>query len=197
MSVADYKDFLASLFPRGFAWNLFTGFDLKKVSDSFATELNRIDNRGLDLIEEVDPNTTDELITDYERLLALPEKGLSIGTTTEIRRSDILSKLTNSGGQTKQYFIDLAAKLGITITIIEYSSPRCGIARCGDRLSAGTWKFAFKVNTPDGLSNEDLNRVRLTINRYKPAHTIAIFTENTTFARCGIARCGDRLRTFY
>lgn len=197
MSAEGYKDFLASLFPRGAAWNLFTDFKIKKISDSFAQELERVDSRGLALLAEIDPNTTSELLTDFERLLGLPDLGLSLGSTTEKRRGDILAKLTNSGGQTIAYYIQLAANLGVTITIIEFKNPRCGIARCGDRLTAGSWKFAFKIVTPLGISSEDLTRLRLTINRYKPAHTIAIFTDNTLFARAGVARAGDRLRTFY
>ena len=196
MSVADYKDFLASLFPRGAAWNLLTDFTIKKMSDSFAPELERVDNRGLDLLSEVNPNTTSELLTDYERLLGLPERGQSLGSTTEIRRSDVLQKLTNAGGQTPAYFVLLCSKLGVTVTIIEYFTPKCGIARCGDRLTTGDWKFAFKLVTPEGLSVEDLLRLRLAVNRYKPAHTIAIFTDNTTFARAGAARCGDATRIF-
>ncbi len=197
MSVDSYKSLLASFFPAGAAWNLLNDFYLKKLSDGFANEMERIDNRAIDLINDHDPRTTTESLTDYERLLALPEKGQALGTTNEIRQNDVVSKLTNFGGQSKNYFIYLAERIGITITIIEYVVPKCARVRCGDRLTAGAWAFAFKIIPSDVLSSENLDRLRKLINRYKPAHTIAIFTDNTDLLYSGSARAGDRLRIFY
>lgn len=88
LDAAAYAKMLASLLPPGRVWRLETGTVLANVLLGAADELERIHERGQDLIEESDPRTTDELLEDFERVLDLDSDG-----TDDERRARVVSHL--------------------------------------------------------------------------------------------------------
>jgi uncharacterized protein YmfQ (DUF2313 family) len=94
-----------------------------------------VDGRAADLLEiESDPRATTELLTDWERNWGLPDPCLINPPTGLIeRRLALVNKMTLLGAQSRAWFIGVAAALGYTITITEYSPYMCGVSRCGDR----------------------------------------------------------------
>jgi uncharacterized protein YmfQ (DUF2313 family) len=101
-------------------------------------------------------------------------------------------KLTARGGQSPQYFIDLAAQLGYAVTIDEFSAFRCDTHRVDtEPLNSWEWDFVWRVNAPpvaityfradESRVGEKLvtwsgtDRLECPIRKRKPAHTIVLF----------------------
>lgn len=187
----SYRKMLLSLLPSGLAWPKESGSELYKQMDAFAQELARVDARAMRLLEEADPRTTFELITDWERIVGLPDECTPSTQTLQQRREAIVSKLAFVGGISRQFYIDLAAKLGFTITITEFRPFRAGISKAGDALTNGPWVFAWQVNAHTetvryfvagaGSAGEPLatwgnDALECVISKYAPAGTIVLFS---------------------
>lgn len=189
--VDQYAGQLRALLPRGKAWGDDPNSFMGKLLLAIAEELARIHTRGKNLVEELDPRTTDELLTDFERVLGLPEDCITLEQTEEQRRDAVVAKMIAQGGQSPQYFIDLAAAMGFTITITEYRPFRVGYSSAGDELTDEEWAFTWKVNgaadvvhyavagSPAGtlLAWTDNELLPCTFGKLKPAHTNLIFEE--------------------
>lgn len=170
MSSDQYVALLKNLLPRGIAWPRDLQTYFHKLFQALADEMVRFDQRiSVDLVNEADPNTTLELLEDWERIVDLPDDTqLALGTTVAQRRADILRKLTFRGGQSKKFFVDLAATFGYTVTIDEPRPFRAG-SRSKDRCYSVNWIHHWRVIAPSAV---------------------------TTSFRAGKGRCGDRLRTW-
>lgn len=188
-----YIKMLLDLFPLGLAWPRDQDTDFYTTVDATAEEFTRMGVRSGDLINELDPRTALESLPDWERMLGLPDECSreTDDRTTQVRRDEILAKLTQRGAISKQYYIDIAAQLGFTITIREFRPFQVGRSRAGDPLSNGDWIFAFEVQGPiltfiyfrtgrntvgEPLRIWGNEPLECTINKIKPAHTVAIFT---------------------
>jgi len=189
----DYLRLLQSLLPRGGLWSRDPSARLTEYLYAEADELARVDNRSQDLITERNTLNTNELINDHELDLGLPDECTrDISLTLSERRSAANAKLTSTGGQSKDYFIALAATYGYVATVEEYSPFWCGISTCGDPIGPLAnifhWKLTITTDeTPvpflcgvgacgDSLFkvSELLNAVFCYANKYKPAHTVLL-----------------------
>lgn len=180
MNVTAYARQLRQLLPPGRLWNLEPDSVLSKLLLGAAEELARVDARGLVLVEESDPRTATETLAEWERLLGLPDEDvLEVPATTEARRQAVVSKLLKAGGQSRAYYITLAAACGYVVTIYdEYGLElfRVNRQRVGDRLYGPAWAHTWKVTVqpPAGsaLTHAELERI---LRRVAPAHTAVIF----------------------
>lgn len=192
LSVQNYLQQLQGLLYRGKAWSREVGTVITNLLNGIAEEFSRIDFRLDDALLEADPRTTTELIADWERVAGLPDICVTIDQTLEQRRLALVSKLTMIGGQSRQYFIDLAASMGYPgATIDEYNTFNCGESGCGDPLWSEADRFVWQINLPsdgattffkvgESVTSEPLQAwgdeaIECRINRFKPAHTTAIF----------------------
>ena len=193
-----WQSVLKSLFPRGLAWNAKedSASNIRKLIDALSQEACRLEVRAFDLLSELDPRVTDQLLTDWERLLSLPDEceAEPQNLTVQQRRERIVQILTTSGSQNKQFYINLAANFGITISVTDVTDQPpflAGRSRAGDRLTNGNWRYAFVISAPfenatrfragygrAGQRLVDVSNPTLEclINKHKPAHTIAILT---------------------
>lgn len=144
-SALAYQAQLAALLPHGRAWPREDGSTLMQLAHAKAEELARIDGRVSDLLEEVDPRTTLELLDDWERVAGLPDSCIAAPDSIAERRAAIQSRITAIGGQTIGYFVDLAATIGFAITIDEFRPFRIG-SDVGDRLCGEGWAHVWRVN---------------------------------------------------
>lgn len=190
-SSEDYKQQLAALAPPGLAWPVDeSDAVMARLFHALADEAGRVDARGEVLIEEVDPRSSVELLLDWARVVGLPDPCSGWPPTTEGIRNAILERLTTPGGQSPQYFIDLAAKHGFTITIEEYEPFRVDDGHVDDLLNGDDVNFLWTVHAPEETSipfrvdssgvDESLDyfgnaELECLINRFKPAHTRVIF----------------------
>lgn len=143
------------------------------------------------LLLESDPRTTSEMLTDWERVLGLPESCVTTRQSIDQRRTAAAVKIAAMGGQSRAYFIALAAALGVLVTITEYRPFTVG-RTVGNPLSNGDWIWAWRVNAPltnpvvpflvgSSTAGQPLRywgnkMLECTIRRYKPAHTIVLFS---------------------
>lgn len=187
---------------RLFAWLLPPGIaldakfeedsELYPVIEALSAEVSRADCRATALIDEALPDTTTELLEDWERMLGLPESCIPEAfSTIGQRRNMVLFKLRLIGQQDPAFYIELAAVLGYTITITEFSAARAGLLRTGERLIGPDWLFWWQVNTAlntifefragqsqagDALRQWGDDGLECILNKYKPAHTRILFS---------------------
>ena len=117
----DFYNQLQDLLPPGPAWDVEQSVNAKQLLLAWATEFARVQADIDRLIDEADPRTTSDLLLDYERIFGLPTD-CTAGTdlTLQQRRAALVSQMTSTGGQSRAYFIALAAAVGYTITITEF-----------------------------------------------------------------------------
>lgn len=190
-TAADYLEQLKTLLPPGQAFPRDAGTTLHDLLDGMSIELARVDARGETLPIEANPATTNELLSDWERVAGLPDKcSGALEETQQGRKNALLTKLTSTGGQSVAYFIELASALGYTVTIETFRPFRAGASRAGDLLTNGAWVFTWLIRAPEtsvisfragrSTAGERLrtwgnDTLECKINQLKPAHTIALF----------------------
>lgn len=190
-TVDQYREQLKALLPPGRAFPRDPGTNLDSLLDAMARELARIDARADRLTVEARPDSTSELLVDWERVAGLPDNCAGIlQSTLQGRRADLVTKLTSRGGQSRAYFIAVAAALGYTITITEFRPFRAGYSEAGDGITNGDWVYTWRANGPEttinyfraGLSRagEPLatwgnDTLECRLRQIKPAHTILQF----------------------
>lgn len=182
MDAPAHARVLKKLLPAGKLWNLLPDSVLSRLFLAFGDEFARVDARGAALIEETDPRTATETLSDWERMLGLPDADiLAVPETDEERRLAIVQKFIRRGGQTPAYFLQLAAAGGYTgaNTITEgYAATvfRYGTSTMGQPMRNHYWAHVWEMNvaTPPGvaLTHAELEAV---IRRAAPAHTVVVF----------------------
>jgi len=127
--VDDYQTLLRQLLPPGRLWDSLCqpGTLFNQLLLALADELAVADGRAQTLLDEINPLTASEMLPEWETFTGLPECSIAEQTDTQ-RRSAIHAKLNLIGDNRLDYFIDVAASLGYTITI--------------DQLTA----YAYRIN---------------------------------------------------
>lgn len=147
-TAADYQAQLQALLPPGAAWPRSPDTVLGGLLAAEAEELARIDARAIDLIGEADPATALELLGDWERNLGLPDACVPAEPSIRARQAMARQKLAARGGQSRAYFVGLAALLGFEIAIEEYAPFGAGDL-AGDELFGEDWADAWFVRVKD------------------------------------------------
>ena len=188
-TATEYLRALQSLLPQGKAWSRDDGSVLSEFLLGQAEEFARVDGRSLDLLDERDTRKTSELLIDHEIDFGLPDECSPDEQTIQERRLEAHGRLIALGQQNPAYYIELAAALGWTIAITEYSAFICGVHGmgdpCGDSDNFFYWKITVTIGGGDivyficGGSEcgdslaflGDIGAVTCAFERYKPAHT--------------------------
>ncbi|TKA91800.1 DUF2313 domain-containing protein [Guyparkeria sp. SB14A] len=191
-SAADYHAQLLALLPRGALWDALRepGTTAEQLLAAIAQEPARLDGRAIALLDELDPRTVVEMLEDWERWAGMPDSCSGLGATITQRREDLLARLTNTGGQSRRYFIGVAGRLGFPdAEILEYD-PHTVEATVDAPIYGEDWAHAWTIRAPtppidqfnaDSSVDESLGeaapttRIECVINRLKPAHTVALF----------------------
>jgi uncharacterized protein YmfQ (DUF2313 family) len=189
-SEAEYQRALAALLPTGPAWSCEPGSIRGSLLMALARELHRVDTRAAQLWSEVDPAATAELLPDWERVVGLPDPCVTVAQTVAERRQALEARLTSSGGQSRAFFIQLAARLGYVVTITEFPSAAAATA-AGVPFVGDEWAFIWRMNVPQsvgvrpflagaGAAGEPLRAwgnqaLECQVLRLKPAHTRVLF----------------------
>lgn len=184
MTADDYLQHLQALLPQGPAWPRDADADLTKLLRAFADEFARLDAKAERVLDEEDARSTSELLADWERVAGLPDTCTGLLDSISGRRSALVARLTNLGGQSRQFFIDLAAALGYSITITEFR-PYTVDSNVNDPLCGIQWIFVWQVNAAqntvrkfvvnsqvsEALASWGNTLLECAISRLKPAHT--------------------------
>jgi len=153
---------LLAKLPLGEIWTRALGSKPYQTMRALAGVVARwADRTGRFLITEAFPPRSFDLLPDWERVLGLPEPCLPAAQTLDERRQAVLEKLQRRpGGQSREYFTELARRLGYhvdepsehalpnelefqvgridQITIREFRPFMFGVSRLGN----SRWRFA-------------------------------------------------------
>lgn len=187
-----YSSAIHKLLPSGKAWNKEEGSNLDKLVQGSSEEFLRVEKRANELVIELDPTRSTELLPDWEKLLGLPDEAFGAPESIQERRGIVTLKLSLRGGQSRQYYIDLIKRLGFDISIKEFRPFRAGQSSAGDALNVhNDWRHTWMVqmeqavafyfragqsSAGDSLVSFRNSIVQGVINKLKPAHTNVIFS---------------------
>lgn len=177
MAVRDYVATLRALLPPGRAWNRERQSRTDDVLTAIGDELGRVDGRAGDLMREIDPRTTTELLDEWERELGLPGDCITdpAASTDEERRGAIIAQLLSTGRQDEQYFIDILAGFGVSATIVNEYPFEMGISGMGDPVGGSEWRHVWRIVLSDLITDSQREAIECAVRRYKPAHTVVLF----------------------
>ncbi|SQN91537.1 phage tail sheath protein [Escherichia coli] len=146
-----------------------------------------------ELVRELDPRSTTELINRWERLCGLPDECIPAGTQTLRQRQQRLdAKVNLAGGINEDFYLAQLAALGrpdATITRYDKSTFTCSSA-CTDAVNAPEWRYYWQVNMPATTNTTWMTCgdpcdsalriwgdtvVECVLNKLCPSHTYVIF----------------------
>ncbi|MFZ5746347.1 MAG: YmfQ family protein [Pseudomonadota bacterium] len=183
---------LIQLLPRGRAWR---GSHTSALLRGLAHEFARADERAERLIDEANPGTALELLSDWERVLGLPDDCSGRPDSIAERQVAAANKMAQRGGQSRPFFIQLAARLGYAVEIEELTSLDVGF-EAGDECMSDEWRFVWVMHVVLGADewrsgyaefcagSEAGERLvgfgalslECLIGRARPAHSVVLFS---------------------
>lgn len=128
---------------------------------------------------------------DWERVYGLPDACARPERLLQEEIQLLALAFTERGGISREWLKHYAALGGYTVDMTEYRPFRADCSRAGDPLTNDAWVHAFRVHAPGEPVREfragqsrsgDALRVwgdsilECIINKYKPAHSAALFT---------------------
>jgi len=138
---------------------------------------------------EYNPNNTIALIEEWEKFVGIPDSCISIASTIEKRRLNILLKLAGINVTTAKQFKNIAAILGYTIEVsngvdtstFPLSLPFLLISQASAHftivitLSISDKPLGFPLTLPFTLTKEQPEILDCLFNKLKPANTQLFF----------------------
>jgi uncharacterized protein YmfQ (DUF2313 family) len=185
-------DELLSLLPPGWVWRRDRDSVIAALLTPLAGGIADLEATAQAMLEEVDPRNASLCLTDFERVLGPDPCGRDTSLMSLADRRQLAhQRWTARGGASRQYFIDLAAKRGVTITISENRVSYAAEMVAGDELVETPEQFIWTVHLTD-LTDESLfeagegqagdrlydltiSDIECDIRRLKPAHTEVVF----------------------
>lgn len=157
----------------------------------------RVYGLSFDILHVLTPFLDVNFILDVSPLVSLEDASvMSFETVSSVasmssqeRHAALVMKVTMRGGQTPAFFIWLAASIGYVITITEFS-PVTTEFDTEQPTRDEQWRYVWQVNAAltnlrESTSEDDTEMatavwgndlLESTINRYKPAHTLVVFS---------------------
>lgn len=165
--------------------------NLAKTVNLFVPAIQRLYDYTAYALTDSFYQTAKDSIPDWQSSVGLPDP-LCPPLTAAQQRQQMISRVENIGGQSPEYFIQFAAKIGYTITITELACPRAGLSKAGLSQSNGPpGDFIWVVNVAgaslsffragqnragDPLSmGTDIRWLEYELQRIKPAMTFLEF----------------------
>jgi len=189
-TASEYTQLLMMLLPTGDIWPREIDSTLGQLLGGLAEELARVDAAFTRLIEESDPRSAFELLTDWERVCGLPDECTELTDTLADRRAAVVTLLTALLSQTPAHYQAMAQALGYEVSITEFRPFSAG-SEAGTPAHGESWAHTWQVNAPDvsitsfraGVStaNEPLrqwgnDKLECVIQQHAPAHTTVLFS---------------------
>ncbi len=189
----QYQQQLVALLPRGVLWEIVPQSFIDELLRALTLEFERVHLRAQLLIDEADVRTTNELLTDWERVTGLPDACTTLASTLEDRRNNLTIKLHSDKNQHTSFYINVAARLGYVITITEGKNIPYELNHLfnGVQITVAEWIFVWRVTAPattvkwaragSAVAGEPIQTwgnttLECIINRLKPAHTHVLFS---------------------
>lgn len=185
------REDIVGILPSGWALG-FRGGYLDAVIEAIAGVIRSAELDADQITVEMDPRSATMLLEDFERVLGPDFCGRDTGSLSIGERQRLVhQRWTSTGGSSAAYFIGIAAKLGVTITIEEFWPSRAGRMRAGQRLRPDGCQYVWRVSIPGlvsvrkfkagvsraghRLGSFKVSDIECELRRLKPAHTILVF----------------------
>lgn len=183
LTATDYRTQLQQLLPQGVAWPREPGAVLTQLLDAAGEEFARTDAYIERLVEEMLPDSTQQLLPEWEAVVGLPGScSDQVRLDVQGRHVDLLAKLRATGGQSADYYADVAAFYGVPVTVEEHRPFRAGTSAAGDPLTNGDWVFTWLLRAPS-LQDDEPGRATFEclLGSLSPSHTIVNFIYRAPF----------------
>lgn len=131
-SLDKYRNLIKKLLPQGFAWDQVR---LHPILEGFAGEFCRVGERISDLLREIFPQTSFELLEDWETALGIPDECTPDDRTLDERRQQVIQKLATIGSLSASFYEDIGAFYGYDITVENHLAFQAGRSVAGDDLT--------------------------------------------------------------
>lgn len=160
---------IQALYPPGDAWPQDNGLNIAELQRGLSYEYTRIDRRVQNLIDEIYPDTTYELLPDYERIWDLNGFGKSI----EQRRAALIAKMVGAGDPNITNIKALLGNVGYPTNVVD-TPVRLGDlftcdSNCDASLYGAGWLFWWRAIFPSGTDDQGAADALYSIS---PLHTI-------------------------
>lgn len=129
--------------PRGKAWPRELNADLTRFLRALALRLSRVENDSNALLNEMRPESTFQLLPEWENYLGLPECDLPPGTV-EARRLAVVEKYHRKGGLASWQIEAVAAALGFTVKVNVILPHHC-MRSCMYPLWAARYRWILQI----------------------------------------------------
>jgi len=187
---ADFQQALLRLMPRGRVWRRDASSMLSALMLALAPTWTRNARAAAQVLLDASPDTTTNLLGEWEWSLGLPDACTAANPSVEQRQAAVRAKWGARGGLTIAYFTALAADLGFTITITEFAPSTVDMS-CDLPLSEPAWAFVWEVTAPqavsfyfsvdqtgvdDALETYDAGELVCRVTADAPAETFVFFT---------------------
>ena len=110
--------------------------------------LDEAELNAAELLEEMFPDTSFRLLANWERLLGLPDPCAGTPATVAQRIAAVTAKWGERRRLSAPYLIEVAANLGYTVTITNYSTRRFGRDVMGTAYCGKEWANTITVHAP-------------------------------------------------
>lgn len=190
-SATDYLWQFQRLLPRGRVWQRGWGTLQAEALLTLMRTWARLHARANQLIADMFPCSTVELLPEWEATLGLPDPCTGPLPTIQQRQAAVCGKFVARGGQSQAYFIRLAASLGYQIEIETFSPFYASRNKAGDPCYDEQWAYAWRITVQsdalvtwfrasESAAQEPLavyvsDLLRCTIEKLKPANTEIIW----------------------
>ena len=150
-----YRDQLHALLPAGRAWPEEADTTLDALVRAIAAEIAEVDLHDANLLEEIRPNTTFDLLPEWERVAGLPDVCSVLGATVAVRRASLLEKLVTKPTLHSSEFERIGRTYGVDIVVEDLDQTRAEalateLLMDGITLdvSGGKWRFVWWITIP-------------------------------------------------
>lgn len=165
------------------------GSVLRKILLGLASEWLNFRSKLNDVVSEYNPNNTTDLIEEWEAFVGIPDSCISVASTLEQRRLNILLKLAGINVSTAKQFKNVAAILGYSIEVsngVDTSTfpltlPFLLLSEAAApftiviTLPASLKPVGFPMTFPFTLSAQQPELLNCLFNKLKPANTELFF----------------------
>lgn len=189
VGAGTYRQMLSSLAPPGQALPDALDSQWQLLLRALAETLAAVDQRMDDLVREADPQTTRELLADWERVTGLPDDCVEGEQTQQARREAVVDRLRERRTITPAYLEEVIAGLGYDGEIVERRHRRHG-DRHSRRYGGWDWSATWEAHLPavtvrerrhgQAAMGEPYRRwgyddLECLLRRLNPAHTLVRF----------------------
>lgn len=190
-SANQYAEALHALAPSGLLWDALRQDPIwEPLIDALAQEFARIDSRANQLLDETDPRTILELLSEAEAAVGLPDSCRGLGTSIEQRRIDLKARRLDKGGYGWPIWKALVESFGFTNVTFDEFPPADVSMSVDSPLYSDDWVNAFRINatapaaiqfTTSSSVDESLgdvaatSRLECVVRRKAASHTTPLF----------------------